>query len=76
MNRSLCAFPLVGRDNEALLVWTTTPWTLDQQRRCRRWPRLDLCQGQHEDGWTYYLAEEAAKQSLIGKWETVWQIER
>jgi len=20
--------PLVGRDNEALLVWTTTPWTL------------------------------------------------
>ena len=28
-------FPLVDRPGEALLVWTTTPWTLDRERRGR-----------------------------------------
>ena len=32
-------------------------------------PELDYVKVQHEDGWTYYLAEEAVKNSLIGKYE-------
>jgi isoleucyl-tRNA synthetase len=64
-------FPLVGRDNEALLVWTTTPWTLSSNVAAAVGPELTYVKVQHEDGWTYYLAEEAAKQSLIGKWEVV-----
>ena len=64
-------FPLVGRDKEALLVWTTTPWTLTSNVAAAVGPELTYLKVQHEDGWTYYLAEEAAKQSLIGKWEVV-----
>ena len=64
-------FPLVGRDKEALLVWTTTPWTLTSNVAAAVGPELTYVKVQHEDGWTYYLAEEAAKQSLIGKWEVV-----
>ncbi len=62
-------FPLVGREKEALLVWTTTPWTLTSNVAAAVGPELDYIQVQHEDGWTYYLAEEAAKNTLIGKYE-------
>jgi isoleucyl-tRNA synthetase len=60
-------FPLVGRDNEALLVWTTTPWTLSSNVAAAVGPELDYVRVQSDDGWTYYLAEGAMKNSLIGK---------
>jgi isoleucyl-tRNA synthetase len=37
-------FPLLGRDNEALLVWTTTPWTLTSNVAAAVGPELDLRQ--------------------------------
>ncbi len=64
-------FPLLDRENEALLVWTTTPWTLTSNVAAAVGPELDYVKVQHEDGWTYYLAEEAAKETLIGKYEVV-----
>ena len=60
-------FPLLGRDNEALLVWTTTPWTLTSNVAAAVGPGLDYVQVSAEDGWTYYLAEGAMKNSLFGK---------
>ncbi len=44
-----CVRPLPAarqRPGENLLVWTTTPWTLTQQRRRRRQSGADLPQGQ------------------------------
>ncbi len=60
-------FPLVDRPNEALLVWTTTPWTLTSNVAAAVGPELDYVQVQSGDGWTYYLAEAAMKNSLVGK---------
>ncbi len=60
-------FPLLGRDNEALLVWTTTPWTLTSNVAAAVGPDLDYVKVRSEDGWNYYLAEEAMKNTLIGK---------
>ncbi len=60
-------FPLVGRENEALLVWTTTPWTLTSNVAAAVGPELDYVRVKAEDGWTYYLAEAAMKNTLTGK---------
>ena len=60
-------FPLVGRQNEALLVWTTTPWTLSSNVAAAVGPELDYVKVKAEDGWTYYLAESAMKNTLQGK---------
>jgi isoleucyl-tRNA synthetase len=64
-------FPLLGRDQEALLVWTTTPWTLTSNVAAAVGPDLDYVKVAHQDGWTYYLAEEAVKESLVGEYEVV-----
>ncbi len=64
-------FPLLDRENEALLVWTTTPWTLTSNVAAAVGPELEYAQVKHEDGWTYYLAEETLKQALIGSYEVV-----
>ncbi len=61
-------FPLLGQgEQEALLVWTTTPWTLSSNVAAAVGPELTYAQVRHSDGWTYYLAKEAMKSSLIGK---------
>jgi len=60
-------FPLVGRENEALLVWTTTPWTLSSNVAAAVGPELDYVRVTAEDGWTYYMAEGAMKNTLQGK---------
>ncbi|WP_343392843.1 class I tRNA ligase family protein [Candidatus Amarobacter glycogenicus] len=38
-------FPLVGREKEALLVWTTTPWTLTSNVAAAVGAHIDLRQG-------------------------------
>ncbi len=72
-------FPLLTRTNEdgemvdvagqkeALLVWTTTPWTLTSNVAAAVGPELDYVKVQAPDGWTYYLAEGAMGISLTGK---------
>ena len=57
-------FPITKKDNdnqqiskEALLVWTTTPWTLTSNVAAAVGPDLTYVQvKQKEDGWIYYLA--------------------
>lgn len=67
-------FPLVGRENEALLVWTTTPWTLSSNVAAAVGPELTYAKVKHRDGWTYYLAKDAMKSTLIGKPERDYEL--
>ena len=70
-------FPLTSRNgqavagDEALLVWTTTPWTLTSNVAAAVGPELTYVQVAHEDGWTYYLAQGALKNSLVGSYQVV-----
>ena len=65
-------FPLRGREKEALLVWTTTPWTLTSNVAAAVGPELTYVRvHQKEDGWTYYLAKGAVDNTLIGDFEVV-----
>ncbi|MGD2048784.1 MAG: class I tRNA ligase family protein, partial [Chloroflexota bacterium] len=74
-------FPIVSKNgvgeggqekpsDEALLVWTTTPWTLTSNVAAAVGPDLNYVKvRQKEDGWIYYLAKEAVDSSLIGEYE-------
>ena len=48
-------FPLRGRENEALLVWTTTPWTLTSNVAAAVGPQLDYTKV-NQDGQIFYLS--------------------
>jgi isoleucyl-tRNA synthetase len=64
-------FPLIGREKEALLVWTTTPWTLTSNVAAAVGPSLTYVKVQARDGWTYYLAKGALPQVIKGKHQVV-----
>ncbi len=49
-------FPLRGRANEALLVWTTTPWTLTSNVAAAVGPELDYAKVIQDDH-IYYLSK-------------------
>ena len=53
-------FPLLDRVNAALLVWTTTPWTLAANVAAAVNPDLTYIEVAQQ-GWTYYVAQDAAK---------------
>ncbi len=63
-------FPLHGREREALLVWTTTPWTLTSNVAAAVGPDLDYVRVRQGD-WTLYVAEGALKESLMGEVEVL-----
>jgi isoleucyl-tRNA synthetase len=59
-------FPLLGRQNEYLLAWTTTPWTLTSNVACAVSPELTYVKTrQGED--IYYLAKERVEAVTAGK---------
>ena len=49
-------FPLIGKKDEYLLVWTTTPWTLAANVAAAVNPKLKYVKAV-QDGKTYYIAE-------------------
>lgn len=57
--------PLLGRANEYLLVWTTTPWTLSANVACAVNPELRYARVR-QNGNIYYLAEPLVK-AMKGK---------
>jgi isoleucyl-tRNA synthetase len=65
-------FPLLGRENEALLVWTTTPWTLSSNAAAAAHPEAPYVKVK-QDGEYLYLAREALPM-LRGSYEVVEQI--
>jgi len=64
--------PIMGREREHLLVWTTTPWTLTANVACAVHPELIYVRvRQGED--TYYLAAGRATEVLTA--QPAWRIE-
>lgn len=64
--------PLEGED-AALLVWTTTPWTLTSNVAAAVHPNLTYVkvrQGEH----SFYLAKDAAPHALKGEFETLEEV--
>ena len=51
-------FPIKGRENEYLLVWTTTPWTLSSNVVVGVNVNLDYVKLKAQDGSIYYFAKE------------------
>jgi isoleucyl-tRNA synthetase len=49
-------FPVKGQERTALLVWTTTPWTLTSNVAVAVNPEMNYLRVRHGD-WTYYVAE-------------------
>ncbi len=49
-------FPIVGEDHTALLVWTTTPWTLTSNVAVAVNPDMAYLKVRHGD-WIYYVAK-------------------
>ena len=61
-------FPLVDRENEYLLVWTTTPWTLTSNVAAAVNPQLEYVKLQaKKDGATYYFAKENLEFQRLAK---------
>ena len=60
-------FPLVDRENEYLLVWTTTPWTLTSNIAAAVNVNLNYIKLQASDGSIYYFAEENLKFARLDK---------
>jgi isoleucyl-tRNA synthetase len=64
--------PIAGRPKEALLVWTTTPWTLTANAAAAVQPEA-LYVKVRQGGWTYYVMKARAEAVLKGKGD--WKIE-
>ncbi|MCD6284825.1 MAG: isoleucine--tRNA ligase, partial [Anaerolineae bacterium] len=62
-------FPLRDREQEALLVWTTTPWTLTSNVAAAVGLDLTYVKVRAKDGWTYYLAEGTLSKVVKGEHE-------
>ncbi len=69
-------FPLThtgtaAEEHEALLVWTTTPWTLTSNVAAAVGPDLTYVKVRAQDGWVYYLAEGTLSHVIKGKVEAL-----
>ena len=51
-------FPIKGKDNEYLLIWTTTPWTLSSNVVVGVNKNLDYIKIKSNDGSIYYFAKD------------------
>ncbi len=60
-------FPLKEKDNEYLLIWTTTPWTLTSNVAAAVNVNLDYVKLQAVDGSIYYFAEENLEYQRLEK---------
>ena len=60
-------FPLVGREHEELVVWTTTPWTLPANVAAAVLPDADYARVQTGAGIAYVAAEPARPRAAQGQ---------
>ena len=60
-------FPIKGRENEYLLVWTTTPWTLSSNVVAGVNVDLEYVKLQASDECIYYLAQENLEYQRLEK---------
>ncbi len=66
-------FPLVGREGESLLVWTTTPWTLAGNIAAAVHPALTYLKVRQDDE-VLYVSKGAAKSALRGAHEVLGEL--
>jgi len=66
-------FPIKGRKNEYILVWTTTPWTLSSNVACAVHPELFYIKVKQDDN-VYYLIQSRLE-ILSGKYEVLEEFE-
>lgn len=58
------AYPLIGKNNEFLLIWTTTPWTLPANVAVAVDPKLDYVLAKDKkSGKLFYLLADVARKS-------------
>lgn len=57
-------FPIVDRPGEALLAWTTTPWTLPSNLALAVGKDITYVKVKHEDGQCFWLAKERLEATL------------
>jgi len=67
-------FPLRGRPNEKLLIWTTTPWTLSSNVAAAVNPDITYAKV-HKDGEIFYIAKAAIGRSLSGSYEVIEELQ-
>ena len=67
-------FPLLEREREALLVWTTTPWTLTSNVAAAVNPEMTYLKVRHGD-WTLYLGKGNYERERIQNLEAAGQRE-
>ncbi len=60
-----CRFPVVGRENEYFLVWTTTPWTLSSNTAIA--VNSELTYAKVSQGDNIYYISKALVQSVCGR---------
>ena len=60
-------FPLIGKDDEYLLVWTTTPWTLTANVAAMVNKNLEYVKVKSIDGSIYYFAKENLEYQRLDK---------
>lgn len=65
-------FPLVDQEKTALLVWTTTPWTLTSNVAAAVNPELTYLEVKHGD-WTYFLGKGNFKAERVQNLEAAGQ---
>ncbi len=66
-------FKIKGRDNEYLLVWTTTPWTLSSNVACA--VGLDIVYLKaKKDGKIYYVSKKVAEEVLGSDYEELGEV--
>ncbi|MBN1878133.1 MAG: isoleucine--tRNA ligase [Anaerolineae bacterium] len=82
-NAPVVRFPLISPSTpplqeeggkEALLVWTTTPWTLTSNVAAAVGPALTYVKVKASDGWIYYLAKGTLKNVIKGKFEVLGEL--
>ncbi|MCH9021879.1 MAG: isoleucine--tRNA ligase, partial [Planctomycetes bacterium] len=66
--------PIVGRDGEYLLIWTTTPWTLAANVACAVNPKLRYARVRQDDHLYYVAAELVGVMKEKGKFQVEGEI--
>ena len=60
-------FPVKDRDNENILIWTTTPWTLSSNIAVAVNKKINYAKIKVKDGTIYYVAETNLKYQRLSK---------
>ncbi len=58
-------FPIVGKDNEYLVIWTTTPWTLPSNTGVMVNPKIEYCKVKVDD--KFYIIAKPLVETVMNK---------